>query len=253
MATLFQTPSNEKSFSALIDNVVMASGKPQSVISIVAYANATIRECQTLGLFARDLIEDTISVPSSNTTNQHIWDRPSNLFRSLRTVKYISDDVYPELILPGRKAIGKTYFFYASDNYYVFNGCKPGETIAIAQYFWARRLDYFARLDTNTASVPGGPYTTRPAYYDSLNDEWLYLNSTEDAYVNTLGDTTEEAARRLAAINWLIEDWYDVIFSGTKAKILAASNDPRAATEYSIYKQLQKSMVNTVGLEGEGF
>ena len=253
MAVSFQTPTNEKSFSALIDNAIMATGKPQSLISIVAYANATIRECQTLGLFARDLIEDEVVVPDPLSGTFHTWERDSNTFRSLRTVKYLTADVYPELALPGRKQIDKIYYYYASDNYYVFNGVQPGETIALAKYYWARRLSYFARLGVTSTAFPGGPYSTRPAYYDEDTQLWMYLNSDEDEYLTTLGDPTEEEARRLAAINWLITDWYDVVLSGTKAKIFNQSGDPRAIAEYSLYKQLQTAMKNTVGLEGEGF
>ena len=253
MALTFQTPTNEKSFSALIDNAVMATGKPGSLISIVAFANATVRECQTLGLFARDLIEDAVVVDTTNLTGYEVWERDSNTFRSLRTVKYVSADTYPELILPGRKAIGKTYYYYASDNYYTFNGVQPGETIAMAKYYWAKRLAYFARLGVATTQFPGGPYATRPAYFDEDTQLWQYLNSEGDAYELTTGDTAVDEARRLAAINWLISDWYDVILSGTKAKVLNQAGDPRSVAEYSLYKQLQAAMKNTVGLEGEGF
>lgn len=253
MASPFQTPSNEKSFSALIDNAVLASGKPQSLISIVGYANATVRECQTLGLFARDLIEDSVVVPTDNSSSYYNWTRDTNLFRSLRTVKYLTADVYPELCLPGRKMIGKIWYYYASDNYYVFNGVAPGETIAMAKYYWQRRLAYFARLGVTTTAFPGGPYEIRPAYYDEDLGIWQYLNVTNDGYVDTTGNAVTDAARQVAATNWLIDDWYDVILAGTKAKIFNSSADPRATPEYSLYKQLQTAMRNTVGLEGEGF
>lgn len=253
MTSPFQTPTNEKSFSALIDNVILASGKPQSLISIVGFANATIRECQALGLFARDMIEDSVVVPSDNTTSYYTWTRDTKTFRSLRTVKYLTAAVYPELILPGKKQDGRTWFYYAADDYFVFNGVAAGETIAFAKYYWAKRLAYYAQLGVTTTAFPGGPYATRPAYYDETLEAWQYLNTDGNAYVSTTGDTAVDTARQLAAMNWLISDWYDVILSGTKAKIFNSSSDPRSAAEYSLYKQLQTSMRNTVGLEGEGF
>lgn len=253
MAAMFKTPSNEKSFSQLIDNAIMATGKPQSLISIVGYANATIRECQTLGLFARDLLELEVVVPDPNNSSFYSWDRDSNLFRSIRTAKYLTADVYPELILPGRKATGKTYYFYAADNYYVFNGVMPGETIGIAAYYWAKRLSYFNQLGVNSSTMPGGPYDIRPAYFDEDSQLWMYLNADEDDYVTTLGDPVEEAARQVAALNWLITDWYDVVLAGTKAKIFASASDPRSSAEFAMYTQLKTAMRNTVGLEGEGF
>ena len=254
MANPFQTPTNEKSFSGLIDAVVLATGKPQSLVSITQYANAVLRECQSLGLFAQDLIEDSIPVPQS-TTNSVTWDRPP-LFRSLRTVKYMNCKSFPELALPGRKQKDLTEYFYASDSYFVFvgvNNSQMADTIAIATYYWFTPLRYFNRLDVQSGVFPGGPYTTRPAYYDVDQAKWLYLNADGTEYVDTLGDATVEAARQRQAMNWMVDQWYDLILSGTKSRVFSAAGDPRATVEYSIYKQQQKILQNTASYEGEGF
>jgi hypothetical protein len=250
MVQPFQTPPNEQSFSGLIDAAILATGKPNQLIAAVQFANLVVRECQALGLFARDLIEDGFSVTDGSQTVS--LNRPP-LFRSLRTVKYTNANIYPELALPGKKQKNKTHYYYGVDNYFVFAGAPTGETIAYAMYYWQKPLGYYAQLGVNTSIFPGGPYTTRPAYYDLNEGIWKYLNSDEDAYVDTTGDPDEDIARQLLTGNWLTQDWYDLILSGTKTKIWNSAGDPRGNTEYSNYKQLQKTMQFSTAYEGEGF
>ena len=251
MAIPFRTPVNQLSFSSLIDEAILATGKPGSLTAAVQFANLVVRECQTLGLFAQDLIEEAFVVPSGQTT-VYTWERPAN-FRSLRSVKYGTCGVYPELALPGRKQRGKTQYFYAADNYFVFSGALPGETIGAATYYWRPRLGYFNQFGVNSAIFPGGPYPDRPAYYDEDLGIWQYLALDNSGYVDTIGNPTEEELRRRNATNWLVTDWRDLILSGTKTKIWTSAGDARGATEYSVYKQLQKSLQNTAAYEGEGF
>lgn len=248
MALPFQTPANEQSFSSLIDEAILVTGKPGSLISVVAQANLTIRECQSLGLFARDLIEEQFTADA----DPYMWDRP-NYFRKIRTCRYPAWDINPELLLPGRIQNNKTYFFYAADDYYVFKGLGEGQVLNMANYYWRKPLVYYSRLGTTTTLYPGGPYSVRPAYFDITEDQWMYLNLAGTAYVTTLSDTTEEALRRLNTTNWLFTEWRELILSGIKSKIWNASGDARGAVEYSAYKQTQTLLRNTIGYEGEGF
>jgi hypothetical protein len=155
--------------------------------------------------------------------------------------------------LPGRIQKDKEHYFYAADTYFVFAGVKDGETVKTATYYYAERLGYYGRLGQATSIFPGGPYDTRPAYYDLNQSAWVYLNSAGDGYVTTLNDPDEEELRRKKSTNWLVSDWRDLVLSGTKAKIWSGVGDPRGITEYSDYKQMQKLLANTVGYEGEGF
>lgn len=256
MATPFQTPPNEQSFSSLIDDAVLATGKPGSLVGIVQQANLTIRECQGLGLFARDLIEDELAVGAVPFT----WSRPA-LFRKLRTAKYGSTDAagsryntrYPKMLLPGKIQRGECDYFYAADDYFVFVGVFIGDIIGTATYYWAKPLQYFALLGQSTTQYPGGPYQIRPAYYDLNTDLWMYLNTAQDGYVTTTGDVNIDAARRALVSNWLVIDWKPLILSGTKAKVWGSTGDPRATIEYSLYKQVQGELRITSGYEGEGF
>lgn len=249
MAQAFQTPINEKSFSSLIDAAVLATGKPGSLISITQYANAVIRECQALGLFAQDMLENTLVVPDNQTT-VYTWTRPA-FFRSLRTVKYAVANVYPKFIKPGRKALDEDFFYYAADQYFVFSGAKAGENINTATYYWSTPLAYYARNGVVTTSFPGGPYATRPAYYDIAAGVWYYW--TGSVYALTTGVTATDTAYRLLTMNWLVDQWWDLILAGTKAMQFNAAGDPRAGAQFSNYKNMQKLLQNTSSDETEGF
>ncbi len=248
MATPFYTAPNEKSFSALIDAAVLATGKPQSLMNAVQYANLTIKECQSLGLFAPDLVEDVVTATQDN----YIWTRPF-LFRRLRTVKYMGSGRYPKLRLPGRYQKDEIHFYYSADNYFVFSGTSLNETLALAYYQWIYPLSYYAGLNQNTSLYSGGPYQTRQAFYDIEAFKWQYLNTAGDGYVDTLGDPTLEETYQKRAMHWLVAQWYDMILSGTKAKIWGQAGDSRGPTEYSLYKQMQAAFRTTINYESEDF
>jgi len=243
----FYTPANERSFSSLIDQAIKETGRTSSLRSIISYGNSTIRECQALGLFARDLRE----VEETATANPHIYTKP-RFFRSVRAIRYATCGVYPKARLPGKVQKNQNYYFYAVDDSYVFKGPTVGEIIQMAVYYWARPLIYYGRLGQDTASYEGGPYTTRKAYFDLDEDAWMYLSAAGDSYVTTLGDEDTEAAYRLLAENWVIADWWDLVLEGIKAKIHKQFGDnERASTHYSLYKQQQVDMKKTVGFEAE--
>jgi hypothetical protein len=244
----FVTPQNERSFSAMVDKVVLETGRQSALLSIISATNLTIRECHSLGLFARDLLEEE----EVATADPHIYYRPKN-FRSLRAVKYDRASYYPLMRRPGRAIQDNTYFFYAADNYYAFHGVQVGESIFLANYYWSKPLRYFGRLGTATTGYQGGPYTNRPAYYDIDEEVWKYLNLAETAYVDegVLSDDDEEELRRRNATTWVLEDWWDVIAEGVKAKVFKSYKDERAGAAYASYSQGQEIFRNTVGAEAE--
>lgn len=252
MAAPFQTPQNEKSFSSLVDDVIRITGKPGSLIDIISYANSTIRECQSFGLIARDLVEDEIVSDAVDAETAFLWTRPA-YFRELRTAKYPHSGVYPKFLLPGRVQKHEHEFFYAAQNYFAFAGVPSGCTVAIAYYTYAKPLLYYGQLGVATATFNGGPYDVRPAYYDLENDIWKYLNATSDGYVDTTGDAAEDLRRQLLTTNWVLAEWRELILSGTKSKVYTNAQDPRAPTEYSQYKQIQKLFIAANGLEATGF
>jgi len=244
--TPFLTPANERSFSGLVDRAILETGKQFALLSAIQYANLTIRECQKLGLFAQDLIEDELETDAV----PFIWTRPAN-FRSIRSVKYTLQNVWPKLRLPGKVQHEKLHYFYGADDYFAFAGLIEGEPIAIAVYYYRKPLLYYGMLGTVTTGFQGGPYSIRPAYYDVEAEEWMYLNVGQTAYVDDLADDDEELLRRTNAMNWLLTDWWDVVLEGVKAKIFKQYNDPRASLSYSLYKEGQRMLQNLAGFEAE--
>lgn len=249
----FQTPQNEKSFSGLIDQVLLDTGRTAAMLSAIQYANATIRECHALGLFYSDLIEDQIIL----TGSPFIWTRPFK-FRKLRTAQideyknFEPDFGYMKMKLPGRQQGCEDRYYYAADDYFVFVGGTSGFHLNTATYYWPKSFQYYSRLGaTGVANYPGSGYTTRPAYYDKIAEEWMYLNLVGTAYVNTLGDPTEEEIRRNNAMGWMTRQWYELIQEGTKNKIFNLFGDSRAGPTFSMYKSMQGDLKSSVQFESE--
>lgn len=247
MVAIFTTPPNERSFSGLVDAVALETGRLPNLLSIIQYANETIRECQTLGLFARDRVEETIVTDAQPFS----WSRPM-FFRSVGAAKYMTQCAWPRLKIPGRQLENEQWYFYAASGYYVFVGVMTGETIAMANYYWQKPLLYSGRLGTDTSKYAGGPYSDRKAYYDLELSKWQYLDADDDEYVDTTGDTVEDELRQANAANWLVLEWYDCILEGTKAKLFGRFDDQtRANTSYATYKYQQKLLQATAGFEAE--
>lgn len=245
----FVTPDNERSFSALIDRAIIETGKTQAFLSAISYANLTVRECQALGLFAQDLIEDGVVADAS----PFIWPRPTD-FRSLRLVQYNTTKTFPKYRMPGRgKNQNPDAYYYASSGNFNFWGIGIGEQLNTGIYYWAKPLIYFARLGVVTTSFPNGPYADREAYYDTLANEWKYLDDDGLSYVSTINDDDEEELRRGNASNWLTREWFDLISEGVKAKLFKQYGDARAPLSYALYKEGQRTLALTSGSEAETF
>lgn len=242
----FLTPQNERSFSALVDRVVLETGREHALLSVLQYVNLTVRECQALGLFAKDLLEEEVVA----TASPHIFTRPRN-WRSLRTVKYDQLSYYPKMVRPGRAIEKVSAYYYAADDYYAFHGVTVGESIFTAAYYWAKPLQYFGLLGTITTGFQGGPYTIRPAYFNITDDLWYYLNAGQTAYVTSLGNLTEEALRRRNSFNWVLDEWWDVVVEGVKAKLFKQYKDERAPAAYAAYQNGLEIFKNTMVVEAE--
>lgn len=254
MAGPFQTPQNERSFSGLIDQVLLDTGRPASLLSAIQYANATIRECHALGLFHSDLLESYRPVIDASP---FVFTKPTvdtRKFRKIRTMQFASSLIYPQLKLPGRQLADFDEYYYAADDYFVVVGGIIGEYLNTAIYFWPKSFIYYPRLGaTNVPNYPGTNYTYRPAYHDTELDSWMYLLADQSGYASTISDPTVEATRRLNATNWLQTEWYELVQEGTKNKIFNLFGDPRASSTFSLYKSMQKDLVTSVMFESEGF
>jgi len=241
------TPQNERSFSGLVDDAILVTGKPAQLTSIVGYALSTIRECQGLGTFYQDQTEVEITA----TANPHVWSRPANL-RSVAAVRYMTSGVWPKFIPAGPRQRDRISYYYAVDDSYVFCGVTVGETIAAQLLKWVAPKMYYGRLGDSTAQYVGGPYSVRPAYFDTETGTWKYLNTAGDAYVSSLASTALEEAARGKVWHWMLENYYDLVLEGVKTKVFAAGGDVRNAPSYALYKSLQNSFKYAVGAGAEG-
>lgn len=224
-------PVDENTYSAAVDRVVTRSGRPDRIQDIMGYVNQTIRECQALQYFARDLIEDQITP----TTDPFIWERrviPYKL-RVLRTVRY-APDVYPDFVRPGKKQrdygaeTDNPYFYYAASTYFVFAGVTLNQAFDVAFYIYHDRLPYYSEA-------------VRPARYSIENVAWEYLDGAN--YVATLGSDALNEAAENKVTNWLLFDWFDVIVEGGLAKIFKNIDDVRSKASFALFKQLQQDIL----------
>ena len=127
-------------FSAAVEDVIRRSGRPDRRADIISYVRQTLRECQTLAIFARDMTEDTITA----TASPHIWTRPQE-FRIMRTVRYNifnarGEFIYPDLVRPSKKQRELTYFYYAGVDYWVFAGVDSGILIDLAYHSYFKKI-----------------------------------------------------------------------------------------------------------------
>lgn len=219
-------------FSMLVDNVVTRSGRPDKRSDIIAYVNASLRECQKRNLYAQDLIEDQIVA----TADSHIWDRPK-LMRTVRAVFYPAINAYPEFIQPGRRQREYDYYYYGGPSYYVFVGAGVGNYINLSYYVLTRAFTYY-------------PDNTTPAYYNADEDQWYYL--VGGTYLITTGDPVVEETLRDLVSHWLITDWNYIIEEGALAKVYKSMNDQRAISSFALYKSYQKDLDAAAAFEGVG-
>lgn len=209
-------------FSELIDTVITRTKMPSNnavIADAATYTNATIRECSLLGLFAKDLVEDTIT---TTTASPYVWTRP-RYFRVMRAAKYTkdnSDDVWPDYLKPGQlQTPDDSNYFYGSGDSFVFSGVDNAQDIDIAYYAYPKRLTYYIAAD-------------RPAVWDEAPETWAYHAN----YIAT--SELQETGRNLVS-NWLLDHWREVIEEGTFAKMLKSKDDRRAVSAFALFKALQ--------------
>lgn len=211
-------------FSELVDNVCTMIGRSnaRTKSNVIKYARMTMRECQMLEYFHKDMVEDQITV----TAEPHIWTKPANL-RELRTVRYdgrYDDGRFPKLRRPGKVQRDENYFYYAGTDYYTFAGVTIGDTISYAAYFYFPYLYYY-----ETAA-------DRPAVFNRVTNTWTYHDNYDDT------DELKETARNLVS-NWMLLEWAELIEEGTLAKTYKMLREPQmAAASYSAYQNFQRSL-----------
>lgn len=220
--------------SAAVDDVVNRSGRLDVRADIIGWVRLTIRECEALGTFDKNWVEDQITP----TADPHTFDHPIG-FRAFTDIVYPhyvdlhNNSVSPRLVRSS-KITRYTNYMYNGPNYTVFGGHgggTPGVTalIDIGYLKWSRSLPYYATV------------SARPARFDLEQpveaNAWLYHDDYDDS------DTLKETARNLVT-NWVLFDWYEVVLEGTLSKLFRTYQDPRSVASYAAYRQGQNSLIN---------
>lgn len=213
-------------FSALIDDAVVRTGRPANRADLISFARQSLRECQSLLKAAADLVEDTLIADA----NPYLWTIPEN-FRELLAIRYSSivDDrgqmVYPKHLQPGKSQLEYEYYWYRTGTSMAFAGVEANVTIDVAYLLYSKKLPYYAIAD-------------RPATFSLETNSWSYLSAT------TLPD--QQVARDLVT-NWILFDWYDLVLEGTCAKLWKIVADPRAGSSFALFKSIQGDFITAVG------
>jgi len=232
------TESN--TFSALVDDVRIRSGRVDRTADINAYARSTIRECTVLAEFDRNTIEGTVAA----TAIPFVFTQPAN-FRTWEAIKYPYFDNHGNPIFAVEKRPGvqqnsrNPYWFYRAGNSHVFNGINAINDILTYAY-----QAYLPKL----ANFP--VVADRPATYDIDTGLWTY-------HADYTGNATLNQQAQDLVTNWLLFDWYDLIVEGTLNKIYKTVGDVRAGPAFSLYKAQQKDLIageaKTILYQGETY
>lgn len=209
-------------FSELVDKVIAVSRRTDLLIDVVSYMNASIREAHVSAFFARDLVEDQLSVSSS----PFIWSPPRNL-RTFRTVKY-SDGLFPQYMPPGKRQRDLSRFYYMSGTSFVFAGVTQDELIDVAYYQYPQRFNYYLEA-------------ARPAKWDNETETWTYLQGSN--YVSALATAEQEETARNKVSNWLLQLWPDIAYEGAYAKVLKRNGDERASSSFALFSAYKKDLI----------
>ncbi len=205
-------------FSALVDQTIETTGRPEPEL-VAGYARSTLRECQILSLFAKDRLEvsfteDTFTLPVN-------W-------RKLETLRYSMYDsgtngfLYAPILSPGSFFESKTYAAYVSGNFLHCKGFNGGKK-DLAYFTYFPFYTYFAAQDQ------------RPAMFSADTQSWSYAANLSQA---------DFESARIAVSNWLLFNWFDLIKTGTEAKVFAQYGSDRARVIFARYKQQQKDLIH---------
>lgn len=226
-------PTLINTFTAAVDTAIERSGRPDRLQDCVSWARSTMRECQVRSNFELDLIEDVIPA----NLDPFIWTKPS-ILRQVRTVQYPGlfdpqgHEIYPPMILPGRKQRGEVYFWYPSGDSFIFVGHSGSASAATSINI--AYMAFFTALKHYTSSE------TQPATFSIEDDAWSY-----DTTLYTTDDEKETA--RALVTNWMLSGWFDMIIEGTLAKLYKTTGDDRSVPTFALYKSLQKDLERGAG------
>lgn len=224
-------------FSQLVDELVVSTGRINQQRDIQAFVNQVIRECHADErgrpyIFARNLIEDTLT---ATVETGQTWEPPMG-FQVMQTARYGSiannngQPIYPKFQMPGRRLNQQRYYYYRSGTSFIFAEYGGvGSTIDLAYYVLPLRLGYFA---------PG----SRPATYDDATRQFTYFDLTGTGGLDYTQPDNQEAARNLVT-NWVLLNWPDVVRWGVRASIYPVVGDARSTQHFAKFNILRNQLI----------
>lgn len=216
-------------FSELVDELVLTTGRSDKLTNVVSYINQALRDSQSLAYFFKDLTEDSLVMDGSDP---YLWDPLPPLFRLIKAINYPTYGPVSNLP-PGRIQSDQDAYYYFASMYGVIKGASQEDTVSVAYYSYFKRLSYYAQ-------------GSRPAYYDNEIQQWSYLQN--GVYVLDLGTPALNAAAQALVTNWMLFTWFDLVRDGAMAKLYYVLDDPRGPKHLGLYKSSQSSL-----LKGETF
>jgi len=211
-------------FSALVDDVRVRSGRVDRTADIISYARTSMRECTVLSMFDQNLVEGVAVADAI----PFIFKRPVN-FRVWVAIKYPALNRQGGLVFAKERPPGKLQdtfdvnWFYRSGDSFIFNGLEIGAKITFAYQAYLPKLAYYTAAN-------------RPATYDLETELWTYLPEY-------MGNDALNQAGQDKVTNWMLFNWYDLIMEGTLAKLYKTVADERQKSSYALYKQQQQDLI----------
>ena len=219
------------------------SGLYSEYSKVVNFARVSIIEARGRNFFTKDMDELEVTVD----VVPFVYPLPARWKRA-RYIKVNNDTTIP-YIPPGENAISKNLFYYQGLSSLAFSGVAVGDIIKIAYYTHPKVFNYYHALgSTENPTFTAG---VLPAYFDAINDSWLYLYTDGNgvsSYISTLGtDILNTAAQNLVA-DWLIIQYPQMLLQGILTKIHRERSDqPRASFAYSLYQNLLSDFLQQEG------
>jgi hypothetical protein len=234
----FITPSNQLSFSSAIDAAVQSTGDAALIPFLISAANDVIRNAQaTLKTPLEDIAEVELTADATGALS---WPLPK-LLRRILTVRYVQHDTTAEYIPPGSAEWKTPCKYYTAGGTVFFGGLYPNEVVQIAYLTLSYPFTYYARPEVLSSFMVRGVVDSstlgRPAYYDTMADCWMYLQSDGETYATSLPAEEAMASARKRSANWVVISWFNLLVSGIVSAAMTRRGDTNmSAPAYSQYR-----------------
>lgn len=228
-------------FSQLIDELLVTSGRRNKLTDLTRFTNQTIRECHANQqgkpyMFQINLVEDALI---ADTDLAFKWRVPMT-FQIMQTASYLNAlntdgrPIFPKFQPPGRRINDLQYYYYRSGTAFVFAGFGGiGAQINIAYYAYPNRLPY---LEVGQ----------RPAIFNELTQEYEFFDLTSTGGLDYTMPENQQTALDLTT-NWVLEKWPEVVRWGVLSSLYPLVGDARASVHFARFNTLREQLITEEG------